>query len=60
MSRVFTNGPGDWDSVSGQVILKTQKMVLDATLLKHSALLGGDQRVKWSNPGKGIVPSPTP
>ena len=33
MSRVFTNGPGDWDSIPGQVIPKTQKMVLDATLL---------------------------
>ena len=29
MSRVFANGPGDWGSVSGLVIPKTQKMVLD-------------------------------
>ena len=27
MSRVFTNGPGDWGSIPGQVIPKTQKMV---------------------------------
>ena len=33
MSRVFTNGPGDRGSILGQVIPKTQKMVLDATLL---------------------------
>ena len=33
MSRVFANGPGDRGSVSGQVIPKTQKMVLEAALL---------------------------
>ena len=33
MSRVFTNGPEDWGSITGRVIPKTQKMVLDATLL---------------------------
>ncbi len=33
MSRVFTNGPGDWGPIPGQVIPKTQKMVLDASLL---------------------------
>ena len=33
MSRVFANGPVDWGSILGQVITKTQKMVLDATLL---------------------------
>ena len=32
MSRVFTNGPGDWSSILGRVIPKTQKMVLEATL----------------------------
>ena len=31
--RVFTNGPGDPGSISGQVIPKTQKMVLDTSLL---------------------------
>ena len=31
--RVFANGPGDWGSVTGRVILKTRKMVLDASLL---------------------------
>ena len=32
MSTVFTNGPGDPGSVTGRVIPKTQKMVLDAAL----------------------------
>ena len=31
--RVFTNGPGDLDSILVRVIPKTQKMVLDAALL---------------------------
>ena len=33
MSRVFANGPGDWGSIPGWVIPKTQKVVLDAALL---------------------------
>ena len=33
MSRVFNNGPGDQGSIQGRDIPKTQKMVLDATLL---------------------------
>ena len=33
MSRVFANGPGDWGSIPGRVIPKTQKMVFDAALL---------------------------
>ena len=37
MVRVFTNGQGDLGSILGRVIPKTQKMVLNATLLntKH-------------------------
>ena len=31
--RVFVNGPGDLSSITGRVITKTQKMILDATLL---------------------------
>ena len=59
MSRVFTNGQGVRNSILGQVIPKTQKMVLDATLLKT-------QHYKVSIKGKveqsreGVVPSPTP
>ena len=33
MSRVLAIDPGDWGSIPGQVTPKTQKMVLDATLL---------------------------
>ena len=33
IGRVFANGPGDWGSIPGRVIPKSQKMVLDAALL---------------------------
>ena len=33
MSRVFTNGLGDWVSIPGRVIPKTQKVVVDVALL---------------------------
>ena len=33
MSRVFAHDPGDPGSIPGHVIPKTQKMILDATLL---------------------------
>ena len=33
MSRVFANGPEDQGSIPSRVIPKTQKMVLDTTLL---------------------------
>ena len=33
MVRVFVNGPGDLGSFPGRVIPKTQKNVLDASLL---------------------------
>ena len=39
ISRVFTNGLEDWDSIPGWVIPKTQKMVLDSA----SPLYGKDQ-----------------
>ena len=38
MSRVFPNGPGDWGSIPGRLIQKTQKMVLDAALFMLDAL----------------------
>ena len=31
--RMFTNGAGDLSSIPGRVIPKTQKMLLDASLL---------------------------
>ena len=33
MSRVFASGPGDRGSIPGRVIPKTQKNLIDATLL---------------------------
>ena len=57
--RVFVNGPGDLGSVPGRVIPKTQKMVLDASLLNtqhYKVRIKG--KVEQSR--KGVVPSPTP
>ena len=56
MVRVFTNVPGDLGSIPGRVIPKTQKMVLDATLLNTELY---KVRIK-GNPGKGVATSPTP
>ena len=56
--RVFANGPGDLGSIPGRVIPKTQKMVLDASLLNT-------QQYKVRIKGKvepsreGVAPSPT-
>ena len=59
--RVFANGPGDLGSIPGRVIPKTQKMVLDTTLLNTQYYkVRIESRVKWSNPGKGVAPSSTP
>ena len=33
MDRVFANGQGDWSSIPGWGISKTQKMVLDISFL---------------------------
>ena len=57
MVRVFTNDPGDQGSIPGQVIPKTQKMALDASLLntQHKKAIES----KLINPWKGVVPSPT-
>ena len=30
---MFVNGPGDWGSIPGRVMPKTEKMVLDTSLL---------------------------
>ena len=57
--RVFTNGPGDLGSIPGRVIPKTQKMVLDASLLNtqhYKVRIKG--KVKQSR--EGVAPSPTP
>ena len=53
MSRVFANGPGDQGSILGRVIPKTQKMVLDATLLntqRHKVRIKGCEAIQeWSS-----------
>ena len=59
MGRVFANGPGDRGSISGRVIPKTLKIVLDTSCLTLSNMRYVS-RVKWSNSGKGVAPSPTP
>ena len=57
--RVFANGPGDLGSIPGHVIPKTQKMVLDASLLNtqhYKVRIKG--KVEQSR--EGVAPSPTP
>ena len=57
--RVFANGPGDLGSIPGRVLPKTQKMVLDASLLKtqhYKVRIKG--KVEQSR--EGVAPSPTP
>ena len=57
--RVFANGPGDLGSIPGRVIPKTQKMVLDASLLNtqhYKVRIKG--KVEQSR--EVVAPSPTP
>ena len=60
LSLIFsTNGPGDLGSIPGRVIPKTQKMVLDASLLNtqhYKVRIKG--KVEQSR--EGVAPSPTP
>ena len=56
--RVFTNGPGDRNSIPGRVIPKTKKWYLMPSCLTLSNIRYGS-RVKWSNRGKGVAPFPT-
>ena len=54
MSSVFTNGPEDQGSIPGQVIPKTQKMVLDSALLNtknYKVRIKGkvEQSREWSS-----------
>ena len=56
--RVFANGPGDLGSIPGRVIPKTQKMVLDASLLStqhYKVRIKG----KVEQSSEGVAPSPT-
>ena len=56
---IFTIGLQGRGSIPSRVIPKTQKMVLDASLLntQHYKVW---IKSKWNNPGKRVVPSPTP
>ena len=57
--RVFANRPGDRGSIPGRVIPKTQKMVLDTSLLNtqhYKVRIKG--KVEQSR--EGVAPSPTP
>ena len=57
--RVYANGSGDLGSIPGRVIPKTQKMVLDASLLNtqhHKVRIKG----KVEQFREGVAPSPTP
>ena len=54
LSRVFANGLGDQGSIPGQVIPKTQKIVLDAALLntqQYKERIKGkvEQSREWSS-----------
>ena len=65
----FTNGPGDRSSIIGQAIPKTQKMILDATLLntqRYNVRINGkvEQSREWSSTlpytsKKGALKSPS-
>ena len=48
---------GDWGSIPGRIIPKTQKIIFDAALVisQHYKV-----RIKWSNPWNGVAPSSTP
>ena len=56
----LANGPGHLGSIPGHVIPKTFKMVLDTSLLNTQQYKAHIKGKKWSNYGKGVVPSLTP
>ena len=59
VGRVFANGLGDRDSIPGRVIPKTWKWYLMPPCLTL-IIIRYLSRIKWSNPGKGVAPFPTP
>ena len=54
VGRVFATGPGDWRSIP-----RLKKWFLIPPYLTLSNIRYGSM-VKWSNPGIGVAPSPTP
>ena len=59
MSSMFVNCLGDQSSIPGRVMPKTQKWYWIPPCLTLSIIRSGS-KVKWSNPGNGVVPSSTP
>ena len=59
LNWLIANGPGDQGSIPGCVISTTLKLYLIPLCLTLSNIRYVS-RVKWSNPGKGVAPSPTP
>ena len=57
MGRAFANGPGDLGSIPGAVSLLKWYLIPHCSTFSHIRYVS---RVKWSNPGKGGAPSPTP
>ena len=60
VGREFANGPEDRGSIPGRVIPKTFKKWYLIPLCLTLSIIRYVSRVKWSNPGKGVAPSPTP
>ena len=58
VSRMFASGPGDLGSIPGCVIPTALKWYLIPPSLTLSNIRYVS-RVKWSNPGKRVAPSPT-
>ena len=59
MVKVLANGLGEWGSIKGRFISKTQKIVLDVSVLNtqhYQVYIKG----KWCNPEGGVAPLPTP
>ena len=59
VGRVFANGPGDLGSIQ----VTSYQRLLEWYLIPPGLTLTNIRYVsrgKWSNPGKGVVPSPTP
>ena len=59
VGREFANDPGDLGSIPGRIIPKTLKWYSIPPSVTLSNIKNVS-RVKWSNPGKGVAPSPTP
>ena len=57
---VFANSPGDWGSIPSRIIPKIKKKWYLIPPCLTLSIIRYVSRVKWSNPGKGVVLSPMP